>query len=495
MRESERVSASGIPVLVVRLSDGRVLRCSRSFHIGRDAECEVRVQDVHVSRRHAEVIFANGHWSIRDLQSSNGLFVGGEPVETAPIGEGISVALGSEGPSLRIEPESGASRRSITVPAIEPTPADDPKLLERYAERYFGSGDSKAGDRTLMIRKAFQQLQQRQKRRHRMIVGALTLAVLSAVVYGWYQYQQLAKQNEIARELFYTMKAIDVHVAEVEQKLAESGNASLQQSLAKDIQRRRQMEAQYRQYVRSLYDRRLSEKDRLILEVTRIFGECEIAAPPDYIQEVSRYIDRWKSTGRFARAVKLARERGYTKTIVDQFLAKDLPSQYFYLGMQESDFLPFRSGPPTRWGIAKGMWQFIPETGKKYGLTIGRLKDSPQVDLGDERLDWRKATGAAASYVKDLYATDAQASGLLVIASYNWGERRVIDILRKMPENPRDRNFWKLLEKHRDQVPGQTYDYVFSIVSAAVIGENPRLFGFDFDNPLLEATRQSPPVS
>jgi hypothetical protein len=141
------------------------------------------------------------------------------------------------------------------------------------------------------------------------------------------------------------------------------------------------------------------------------------------------------------------------------------------------------------------MWQFIPETGKKYGLTIGRLKDSPQVDLGDERLDWRKATGAAASYVKDLYATDAQASGLLVIASYNWGERRVIDILRKMPENPRDRNFWKLLEKHRDQVPGQTYDYVFSIVSAAVIGENPRLFGFDFDNPLLEATRQSPPVS
>ena len=34
-------------------------------------------------------------------------------------------------------------------------------------------------------------------------------------------------------------------------------------------------------------------------------------------------------------------------------------------------------------------------------------------------------------------------------------------------------------------MPTQTYDYVFYIVSAAVIGENPRLFGFPFDNPLL----------
>jgi hypothetical protein len=33
-------------------------------------------------------------------------------------------------------------------------------------------------------------------------------------------------------------------------------------------------------------------------------------------------------------------------------------------------------------------------------------------------------------------------------------------------------------------VPGETYDYVFNIVSAAVIGEDPRLFGLSFDNPL-----------
>ena len=70
------------------------------------------------------------------------------------------------------------------------------------------------------------------------------------------------------------------------------------------------------------------------------------------------------------------------------------------------------------------------------------------------------------------------------MASYNWGEQRIIDLLRMMPPDPRERNFWKLLTKYRERIPGQTYDYVFSIISAAVIGENPRLFGFDFDSPL-----------
>jgi hypothetical protein len=76
------------------------------------------------------------------------------------------------------------------------------------------------------------------------------------------------------------------------------------------------------------------------------------------------------------------------------------------------------------------------------------------------------------------------------MASYNWGEGNVIEIVRSMPPDPRERNFWQLLAKYHRQIPGQTYDYVFSIVSAAVIGENPRLFGFHFDNPLGFAEQQ-----
>jgi hypothetical protein len=130
------------------------------------------------------------------------------------------------------------------------------------------------------------------------------------------------------------------------------------------------------------------------------------------------------------------------------------------------------------------MWQFVPETARRYGLTIGPLAAFPRADASDDRHRWEKATRAAAAYIKDIYATDAQASGLLVMASYNWGENRVLRLLKTMPANPRERNFWKVLQQHREQVPSETYNYVMRIVSAAAIGENPRLFGFAFDSPL-----------
>ncbi len=188
--------------------------------------------------------------------------------------------------------------------------------------------------------------------------------------------------------------------------------------------------------------------------------------------------------------MKRAQQMGYTKTIAEEFMAQNLPPQFFYLAMQESDFDEFTSGEPTYMGIAKGMWQFIPDTGKRYGLKIGPLAKFRRPDPEDDRHDWQKATKAAARYIKDIYATDAQASGLLVMASYNWGEGRVIRLLRSMPENPQDRNFWQVLEKHRKVVPGETYNYVFYIVAAAVIGENPRLFGFPFDSPLAFVEKQ-----
>jgi membrane-bound lytic murein transglycosylase D len=185
-----------------------------------------------------------------------------------------------------------------------------------------------------------------------------------------------------------------------------------------------------------------------------------------------------------SKAIQTARANGYTATIADDLLAQGLPPQFFYLALQESDFDPYTSGPVTKKGIAKGMWQFIPETAVKYGLHLGPLVDLRRPDPGDDRHHYEKATKAAAKYLKELYSTDAQASGFLVMACYNWGEDNVLPIVRSMPANPRDRNFWKLLSAHRDRIPQETYDYVFYIVSAAVIGEDPRLFGFNFDNPL-----------
>ena len=463
--------------LIVRLPDGRTLRFSTSFHIGREQGCEVELPDAQVSRRHAEVSPAGEDWIIRDLQSSNGLFVDGQRVERARIGDGAAITLGAEGPTVQIEPERAAPPSKA---------AGAPDDLHAYANRYFGSqgdDDEPVGERTQMIRRAFEQVQQRQKRTHRLTMAAVALVALAAGGYALYAHHVISQQEEKAQALYYAMKDQDLVIADLQQKVGPNPDL-----LAKYMAQRQRMLNDYEGYAAGLFDRRLNEKEKLILRVTRLFGECDVAAPSDYISEVTRFIRTWQSTGRFERDLKRAQDHRYAPRIVQALAAEGLPPQYFYLAMQESDFDPQAVGPPTRFGFAKGMWQFIPQTGQEYGLKYGPLFQQRVPDLADERMDWEKATPAAAKYIKTIYSTDAQASGLLVMASYNWGERRVVERLKQMPQNPKDRNFWKLLAEHPGDVPAETYKYVFSIVSAAVIGENPRLFGFPFDNPLASLT-------
>lgn len=487
---SHKATPPAVPVLHVHLPDGRVFRFSEAFQIGRDHDCDIRLNDLHVSRKHVAGAFENGAWRIRDLKSANGIFVDGRRVETVPVDESLSVTLGADGPCLAFEIEGGegGTRGGGPLPVTIQQSGDDRQVLANYEQRYFGAGvdQGRMGGRTRMIRRAFEQVQRRQRRQYWWVVGTLAAVVLAALGYAVYKDRQFKRQQALAVELFYGMKALDVDIANVERLMAEGGNPQAKEQASRYLARRRTLENSYDRFVQvlNLYDASLSEEDRLILRVTRLFGECELAAPTEYLSRVKAYIGKWRSSQRYERAVRQAEQMGFTRKIAEEFMAQNLPPQFFYLAMQESDFNPFASGEPTYAGIAKGMWQFIPETGARYGLTIGPLVSQRRPDPGDDRHNWQKATHAAARYIKDIYATDAQASGLLVMASYNWGEGRVIKLLRSMPENPQERNFWKVLEKYRDRVPDQTYDYVFYIVSAAVIGENPRLFGFQFDNPL-----------
>jgi len=478
-----------IPILRVCTADGRVFRFSDTFYIGREFDCEVHVEDGLVSRKHVMVAFENGQWRLRDQQSGNGLFVDGRRVDEVSIGKSLTIRLGAAGPFVVLEPVSPAlpTRPSPT----SPTTAGETMLV---AQRYFAgtTDDESVGGRTLMIRRAFHSVQKKQRRMYWAITTVAALTAVAAAGYAYRGHRQIIGQQAMAQELFYGMKSLDVDIANLEKRVAASGTAQGGEQLKRFLERRRQMESNYDSFLSGLklYDHTLTAQERLILRVTRLFGEYEMAAPPEYLAEVASYIRKWQSTGRFARGVSRAQQMGYTRTIAEEFEKQDLPAQFFYLALQESDFDEVASGRPTRMGIAKGMWQFIPDTARHYGLTIGPLVAFPRPDPADDRHHWEKATRAAAAYIKDIYSTDAQASGLLVMASYNWGEHRIIDMLRTMPANPKQRNFWKVLEQHRDRVPKETYDYVLNIVSATVIGENPRLFGFAFDNPLSVAGKQ-----
>ena len=207
--------------LVVRLPDGRTLRFTSSFYIGRERGCDVELTHSQVSRRHAQVSIVNGEWLVRDLQSSNGTFVDGRRVETTPIGNGVVIQMGADGPAIRIEPE-GIERATRDRPETRVDDGD----LDAYAERYFATesdDDESVGGRTLMIRKAYQKVQQQQRRTHRLIIAAIALIAAAAGGYAIYAHRALSKQMAQAEDIFYGMKQQDVLFAELEQKLAQSG--------------------------------------------------------------------------------------------------------------------------------------------------------------------------------------------------------------------------------------------------------------------------------
>ena len=452
---------------------------SSSFRIGRGADCDVCIKHAYVSRRHVDVVYKDGQWWVEDLQSSNGIFIDGRKVPRLPVGCGVTFQLGVAGPRVSLE--------SLKPPAPE---EGDRTIVERYVQRYFGkeSGEE-AGEHTVFVRRAAAQVQAKQRRKYEWLIVGLAAVLLGAGGYAWHVRQQLQARKSSAQELFYTIKALDLDIGNLQRVVQGSAYRGIGlNEIQKQQVRRRDLEKSYDRFLATLkvYDPKLTPKQKLILRVARIFGECEIDMPKDFDAEIDRYIRRWQSTDRLSTSIRKARENGYTKQITGELLAQGLPPQFLYLALQESGFDPYSSGPMTAKGIAKGMWQFIPETAVKYGLHLGPLVDLRRPDPADDRHHFDRETKAAARYLKDLYCTDAQASGFLVMACYNWGEGRVLPLVREMPDNPRERNFWRLLAKYRERIPQETYDYVFYIVSAAVIGEDPRRFGFDFDSPLAD---------
>jgi pSer/pThr/pTyr-binding forkhead associated (FHA) protein len=480
--DERNIDPSAPPPIRIRIERGKAEGaefCFReSFRIGRDKSCEVQICDLIVSRLHAEIWFAGGRWWVHDLQSANGTFVDGKRVERLPLSEETRIGLGANGPVLYLKVEA--------IPQAELTPMGQHSVTQ-YMQRYFSDTcDEKAGKHTMMIRRAFEKVQKKQKRKFAWVIAVVVCLLLATAAYAVFKHFQVRKQSLLAQEIFYAMKSLEVQFAEFLRTARLNKDEQSRQHVETYRVRRKELEERYDRFIESLriYEESISQEESIILRMARTFGECEISMPEGFVKEVLSYIKKWKSTRRFEKAIARAKRNGFVSAIAESLLAQDLPPQFLYLALQESNFNASACGPKTKYGIAKGMWQFIPSTAFYYGLKTGPLVSLRRPDPHDDRHDFEKSTRAAARYLRDIYDTDAQASGLLVMASYNWGERRVNELIRMMPKNPRERNFWRVLENHRNQIPKETYDYVFYIFSAAVIGENPRLFGFDLDNPI-----------
>ena len=153
----------------------------------------------------------------------------------------------------------------------------------------------------------------------------------------------------------------------------------------------------------------------------------------------------------------LSRKTAYDSLIYTKLAQHGMPRDLIYLALVESGF----NVKAYSRAKAAGMWQFIPETGIRYGL---------EVDFWvDMRRNPELATEAALTYLSQLH--DEFGDWLLSMAAYNCGEGRIRRLIREKHADPtwgdRPVSYWDL------QLPQETMHYVPRILAAMVIGHFP----------------------
>jgi membrane-bound lytic murein transglycosylase D len=162
---------------------------------------------------------------------------------------------------------------------------------------------------------------------------------------------------------------------------------------------------------------------------------------------------------------------GRYKAMIQRVMAEEgVPQDLIYLAVAESSFQP---RAVNRKSGAGGMWQFMPHG--NYGLERNGYVD--------ERFDPEKSTRSYARYMKYLY--DQLGDWYLAMAAYDWGAGNVQRAVQKTGYA----DFWELYK--RNNLPGETKNYVPEILAAIIIANHPTQYGFDdvtLDPPVLTDT-------
>ncbi len=200
-------------------------------------------------------------------------------------------------------------------------------------------------------------------------------------------------------------------------------------------------------------------------------NEDESERGPDLWRKIGDGLTLHKSPHHFPRnplgKVQFAKsvvERGalqsrpYLHFVVSELDKRKLPYELALIPLLESGFNP---GAGSRGGPA-GLWQLIPATGQRFGLS--------QTAWYDGRRDVVASTDAALHYFEQL-RDDFNGDWLLAIAAYNCGERTVQQAVARNRDRGRGTDFWSL------SLPGGTRSYVERLINVAALVAAPDAFG------------------
>ena len=183
--------------------------------------------------------------------------------------------------------------------------------------------------------------------------------------------------------------------------------------------------------------------------------------PPRVMREIAWYAKNQEYIHRITQ-----RARPYMPYIARQVEERDLPIEFALLPVVES---AFRVSAYSR-ARALGLWQFIPSTGRLYGLKQNWWYDG--------RRDVVASTRAALDYLSKLLV-DFDGDRLLAVAAYNWGEGNVRRAMRRNRARGKPTDVWSL------RLPGETRAHVSRLLAFAAIVEDPERHGVVLD-PILD---------
>ena len=170
---------------------------------------------------------------------------------------------------------------------------------------------------------------------------------------------------------------------------------------------------------------------------------AQVRSHTQWYAKHQKYLDRT-----FTRA------RPYLHHIVEEVEKRGMPMEIVLLPVVESAFQPFAYSH----GRASGIWQFIPGTGRNYGLAINWWYDG--------RRDIKASTHAALNYLERLHKM-FDGDWLLALAAYNSGEGTVRRAVRNNLKKGKKTDFWHL------KLPRETRGYVPKLLAISNIVATP----------------------
>ena len=172
---------------------------------------------------------------------------------------------------------------------------------------------------------------------------------------------------------------------------------------------------------------------------------------------IQQYINYYQGRGRATMESGLRRSGQFMKMARQIFKEEGVPVDITWLGQVESAWRP----KAVSWAAASGLWQFVPGTGRQFGLK--------QTAWVDERNSYEQATRASAKYLKSL-ATRYNGNWELAMAAYNTGAGNVDRGIARAGTA----SFWAIYP----YIYQETRNYVPNILATILIAKNPEKYGF-----------------